>query len=137
MNKKTLQDLPDAALRGKRVLVRVDYNVPMKEGRVTDDTRIRATLPTLQYLVEHGARVALMSHLGRPKGKWNEEFTLKAAAERLGELITAPVKFVPDIVGEKAHQAVDALGAGEIVVLENVRFVPTEKQNDPKLSEDM
>ncbi len=137
MNKKTLQDLPDSALRNKRVLVRVDYNVPMEGGQVTDDTRIRATLPTLDYLLQHGARVALMSHLGRPKGQWNEKYTLKAAAERLGQLVDAPVQFVPDIVGSKARDAVDALRPGEIVVLENVRFVPTEETNDPKLSEEM
>ena len=137
MNKKTLQDLPDSALQGKRVLVRVDYNVPMAEGKVSDDTRIRATLPTLEYLVARGARVILFSHLGRPKGQWNEKYTLKAAAERLGELVKAPVKFVGDIVGADAHQTVDALKPGEIVVLENVRFLPTEEMNDPKLSDEM
>lgn len=137
MNKKTLKDLPDSALRGKRVLVRVDYNVPMDGGQVTDDTRIRATIPTLNYLLERGARVVLMSHLGRPKGQWNEKYTLGAAARRLGELIDAPVHFVPDIVGAKAREAVDALKPGEVVVLENVRFVPTEETNDPKLSEQM
>ncbi len=137
MNKKTLQDLPDSALQGKRVLVRVDYNVPMDGGRVTDDTRIRATLPTLQYLIDHGARVVLMSHLGRPKGQWNEKYTLRAAAERLGELVKAPVSFVADIVGDKARAAVDALAPGSVVVLENVRFLATEETNDPKLSEEM
>ena len=137
MNKKTLQDLPYSALRNKRVLVRVDYNVPMEGGQVTDDTRIRATLPTLEYLLAHGGRVVLMSHLGRPKGQWNEKYTLKAPAERLGQLIKAPVRFVPDIVGSQAHAAVDALKPGEVVVLENVRFVPTEETNDPKLSEQM
>jgi phosphoglycerate kinase len=137
MNKKTLQDLPDAALRGKRVLVRVDYNVPMENGQVADDTRIRATLPTLHYLLEHGARVVLMSHLGRPKGQWNEKYTLRAAAERLGQLVQAPVHFVPDIVGDQAHHAIAALRPGEIVVLENVRFVPTEEANDPEFSGQM
>ena len=137
MNKKTLQDLPASALQGKRVLVRVDYNVPMADGKVSDDTRIRATLPTLEYLVARGARVILFSHLGRPKGQWNEKYTLKAAAERLGQLVKAPVKFVGDIVGADAHHCVDSLKAGEIVVLENVRFLPTEETNDPKLSEEM
>ncbi len=137
MNKKTLQDLPDSALRNKRVLVRVDYNVPMEGGKVTDDTRIRATLPTIDYLVARGARVILFSHLGRPKGQWNEKYTLKAAAARLGELIKAPVKFVGDIVGADARHAVDSLKPGEVLVLENVRFLPTEETNDPKLSEEM
>ncbi len=137
MNKKTLQDLPDSALRGKRVLVRVDYNVPMEEGRVSDDTRIRATLPTLEYLVARGARVILFSHLGRPKGQWNAKYTLEAAAGRLAELLPAPVRFVGDIVGADARQAVDGLAPGQIVVLENVRFLPTEETNDPKLSEEM
>jgi len=137
MNKKTLQDLPDSALRNKRVLVRVDYNVPMDGGKVSDDTRIRATLPTLDYLLARGARVILFSHLGRPKGQWNEKYTLKAAAGRLAELIPAPVHFVGDIVGADARQAVDALAPGQVVVLENVRFLPTEETNDPRLSEEM
>jgi phosphoglycerate kinase len=133
--KKTLSDLADTALRDRRVLVRVDFNVPLDGARVTDDTRIRATLPTLRYLVERGARSILLSHLGRPKGQWQEKYSIRPAAERLRELIDAPVRFVSDVIGADAHAAVDALGAGEIVVLENVRFLAGEETNDPRLSE--
>ena len=135
MDKLSLGDLPDAALRGKRVLLRVDYNVPIENGRVTDDTRITATLPTLRYLMDHGARAVLTSHLGRPKGKWSEEFSLRPVAERLESLIGQPVQFVADIVGPDARAAVDALKPGELLLLENVRFLPGEETNDSKLSE--
>lgn len=135
MEKLTLQDLPAASLRGKRVLVRVDYNVPLADGRVTDDTRIRATIPTISYLKEQGSRIILASHLGRPKGKWNQEFTLRPAAERLAELIDAPVHFVDDIIDDKARAAVDNLAPGEILVLENVRFLPEEETNGTALAE--
>ncbi len=135
MNTKTLKDLPDAAIRRKRVLVRVDYNVPLDDGRITDDTRIRATLPTLNYLLERNARVILVSHLGRPKGEWKPEFSLRPAAERLGELIDAPVHFLEDVVGAEAHAAADALEPGEVLVLENIRFLPGEETNDERLGE--
>jgi phosphoglycerate kinase len=133
--KKTLRDLPKESLKNQRVLVRVDYNVPIENGRVTDDTRIRATLETLQYLSAAGARTILVSHLGRPKGKWNDEFSLRPIAERLRELIGKPVQFVPDVVGADASAAADALPAGGFLLLENVRFLPGEETNDPKLSE--
>jgi phosphoglycerate kinase len=135
MAKVDLGDLPAGALRGRRVLVRVDYNVPVEDGVITDDTRIRATLPTLQRLVDSGACVVVLSHLGRPKGQWRDDMSLEPAALRLGELIDAPVRFVRDIVGGDAHAAADALKAGEILVLENVRFLAGEETNDPKLSE--
>lgn len=135
MRKKTLDDLNAADLQGRRVLVRVDYNVPIEGGKVTDDTRIRATLPTLRYLVGKGAALVLVSHLGRPKAQWKDEFSLAPAAERLRQLIDAPVHFVADIIGPEAHAAVDGLRGGEILVLENVRFLPGEETNDPKLSE--
>ncbi len=135
MNRKTVKDLPDAALDGKRVLVRVDYNVPLEEGRVTDDTRIRATLPTVEYLTARGARVVLISHLGRPGGEWNEKYSVRPAAERLRELLDAPVRFVADVVGAEAHGAVDALEPGSVLVLENSRFLAGEETNDPKLAE--
>src|SRR5688572_7106575 len=135
MAKKILTDLPAESLRGKRVLVRVDYNVPVENGAVTDDTRIRATVPTLKHLTDAGARVILVSHLGRPKGKWNEEFTLEPAAARLRELVDAPVQFVRDVVGADAHAAAAALAPGQILLLENVRFLEGEETNDPKLSE--
>src|SRR5689334_14034321 len=100
MRKKTIKDLDDAQVRGKRVLERVDFNVPLDdEGRITDDTRIRASLPTIQYLLDNGASVILMSHLGRPKGKPNPTYSLKPVAERLGELLGRPVTLAIDCVG--------------------------------------
>ena len=133
--KKTLRDLPKESLKNQRVLVRVDYNVPIENGRVSDDTRIRATLETLHHLSDAGARTILVSHLGRPKGKWKDEFSLRPIAQRLQELIGKPVQFVPDIVGAEASAAADALPAGGFLLLENVRFLPGEETNDPKLSE--
>jgi phosphoglycerate kinase len=135
MNKRSIRDIGDAQLSGKRVLVRVDYNVPLENGKVTDDKRIRETIPTLQYLLDRNARVILVSHLGRPKGKWNEEFTLQPAADHLGTLIDAKVNFVRDVVGPDAKAAADSLPAGEVLLLENARFLPGEETNDPKLSE--
>src|SRR5690606_108473 len=137
MDKLTLKDLPAADLRGRRVLVRVDYNVPLAEGEAADDTRIRATIPTIQYLLEHGARVILASHLGRPKGQWKEEFSLRPAADRLAELIERPVHFVDDIVGDRARAAVDALDPGEVLVLENLRFLPAEEANEISFAEEL
>jgi phosphoglycerate kinase len=134
MRKQTLDDLTSSALNGRRVFVRVDYNVPVADGKVTDDTRIRASLPTLKHLVANRAALVLASHLGRPKAKWKPEFSLAPAADRLRELIDAPVKFVPDIIGDAAQAAVAALRPGEILVLENVRFLPGEEANDPELS---
>ncbi len=135
MNKKTLRDLPETALRERRVLVRVDYNVPIEHGRVTDDTRNRATLESVHHLRTKGARIILVSHLGRPKGKWSEEFSLAPVSQRLQELLRAPVQFVSDIVGPEAHAAVDRLASGDVLLLENVRFLPGEETNDPRLSE--
>lgn len=135
MNKRSIKDLSDAQLKGKRVLVRVDYNVPLEKGRVSDDKRIRETVPTIQYLIERDARVILASHLGRPKGKWNDEMSLAPAATHLGTLISAPVRIVKDIVGPDAKSAVDSHKDGEVLVLENMRFLPTEETNDTKLSE--
>jgi phosphoglycerate kinase len=134
MRKQTLDDLTSDALAGRRVLVRVDYNVPVENGQVTDDTRIRATLPTLRHLLSKGAGLVLVSHLGRPKAKWKPEFSLAPAADRLRQLIDAPVKFVADIVGADAKAAVSSLRPGEILVLENVRFLAGEEANDPELS---
>ncbi|MBR9990595.1 MAG: phosphoglycerate kinase [Gemmatimonadetes bacterium] len=135
MSKANIDAVDTGALRGRRVLVRVDYNVPIEDGRVTDDTRIRATLPTLTFLVEHGARVVLVSHLGRPKGQRNDDMSIAPAAARLEELVDVPVRFVPDIVGADAKAAVESLASGSILVLENVRFLPGEEKNDRELSE--
>jgi phosphoglycerate kinase len=137
MNKGTIRDLPDRVLSGGRVLMRVDYNVPIKDGAVTGDARIRATLPTLRFLLERNASVILMSHLGRPKGKWAEEYSLRPVAARLAELVDVPVRFVPDIVGAEAREAVAALRGGEILLLENTRFLQGEETNDARLSEDL
>jgi phosphoglycerate kinase len=135
MPTKTVNDLSPAKLNGRRVLVRVDYNVPIEDDVVTDDTRIRATLPTLRLLTDAGARVVLVSHRGRPKGQWRDDMSLAPAAERLRQLIDAPVRFVRDIVGGDAHAAADALEPGAVLLLENVRYLAGEETNDPKLSE--
>ena len=130
--KKTVRDID---VDGKRVLMRVDFNVPLKDGVVTDDTRVRAAIPTIQYLKEHNAKIILMSHLGRPKGDGPEpELSLKPAADKLAELTGYEVKFVDDTYGEKAKAAVDALEPGDILVLENVRFDKREKKNDPEIA---
>jgi phosphoglycerate kinase len=135
MKKMTLRDLPDASLHRRRVLVRVDYNVPLADGRVTDDTRIRATIPTLTYLLEREARVVLASHLGRPKGQWAQGLSLRPLVEHLAKLTGVAVHFVEDVAGPKAHEAADGLAPGEILLLENVRFLPGEESNDPALAE--
>jgi phosphoglycerate kinase len=130
--KKTVRDID---VEGKRVLERVDFNVPLKDGVVTDDTRIKAAIPTIKYLKEHGAGIVLMSHLGRPKGDGPEpELSLKPAAEKLAELTGYDVKFVDDTYGEKAAAAVAAVKPGDILVLENVRFDKREKKNDPEIA---
>jgi phosphoglycerate kinase len=120
----------DVDWSGKTALVRVDFNVPMKDGRVADDTRIRAALPTLHYLREHGARVVLLSHLGRPDGKPNPKYSLEPVAERVGELLGPPCSFAADCVGPPAEAAVKMLQPGDVVLLENVRFHPEEEAND-------
>jgi phosphoglycerate kinase len=135
MSKRNIEGIDPGALRGARVLVRVDYNVPIENDDVTDDTRIRATLPTLEFLIGHGARVVLVSHLGRPKGQWRDDMSIAPAAARLAELLDAPVRFVPDIVGDEAKASVDALAPGSVLVLENMRFLAGEEANDGKLSE--
>ena len=130
--KKTVRDVD---VDGKRVLCRVDFNVPIKDGVVGDTTRIKAALPTIKYLVEHNARVILMSHLGRPKGDGPEpELSLEPVAEKLAEMSGLPVQFVADTYGDEAKAAVDALQPGHILVLENVRFDKREKKNDPEIA---
>jgi phosphoglycerate kinase len=124
----------DVDWRGKTALVRVDFNVPMDEGRVADDTRIRAVLPTLEYLLEQSARVVLMSHLGRPDGKPTANYSLEPIAERLGELLKAPCPFAADCVGPIAEAAVKMIGPAEVLLLENVRFHPEEEKNEPEFA---
>ena len=134
-NIKTIDQL-DAA--GKRVLVRVDFNVPVKDGVVTDDTRIRAALPTIKKLVDDGARIVLMSHRGRPSGEgFEEEFSLRPAALRLSELLGKPVAFASDIAGEDATAKAAALKDGEILIVENLRFDKREKKNVPEFCEEL
>ncbi|RNF39336.1 phosphoglycerate kinase [Planococcus salinus] len=131
MQKMTMKDLD---LKGKRVFCRVDFNVPMEGGKVTDDTRIRAAIPTIRYLMDNGAKVILASHLGRPKGEVNEEMRLSAAGARLSELVHKEVKSLDESIGEKVEQAIAAMNEGEIVLLENVRFHPGEEKNDEELA---
>jgi phosphoglycerate kinase len=126
--KKTIRDVD---VRSKQVLVRVDFNVPMEEGRITDDRRIREALPTITYLVEHGAKVILASHLGRPKGRVDEAFRLTPIAERLSALLGRPVPLLPDCVGPQTEAAVSRLQPGQVVLLENLRFHAEEEANDP------
>jgi len=129
MAKKTVRDVD---LRGKRVLSRVDFNVPLKEGRITDDTRIRESLPTIRYILEQpGTSLVLMSHLGRPKGKPAPELSLKPAAERLAELLGRPVEMAGDCVGAQVEEQAGSLGAGQVLLLENLRFHKEEEANDP------
>jgi phosphoglycerate kinase len=127
----------DVDWSGKTALVRVDFNVPMKDGAVADDSRIRAALPTLQYLRQHGARTVLLSHLGRPDGQRNPNYSLRPVAERLGPLLKGSVPFGEDCVGQPALSAVRAVGPGEVVLLENVRFHPEEEANDPGFAEQL
>jgi phosphoglycerate kinase len=125
----------DLDLHGKRVFIRVDFNVPIKNGVIEDDTRIRASLPTIQYAIDKGATVILASHLGRPKGKVALEYSLRPVAERLGQLLGRPVVFAEDCIGEKVTRAVEeARKSGAVVLLENLRFHPEEEKNDPKFA---
>jgi len=132
LNKRSLRDLPPQALDGKRALVRVDFNVPLKNGKVTDDTRLRASLPTIAYLREKGARVVLLSHLGRPKGGPDPQYSLKQIVRDLEGLLGAPVEFIPDPVS--GVSATRRLPRGAVALVENTRFWPGEEKNDPELA---
>ncbi|WP_179234574.1 phosphoglycerate kinase [Heyndrickxia coagulans] len=133
MNKKSIKDVE---LQGKRVFCRVDFNVPLKDGNVTDDTRIRAALPTIKYLVENGAKVILASHLGRPKGQVVEELRLTPVAKRLSELLGKDVKKANEAYGESVKAEISKMNNGDILLLENVRFYPGEEKNDPELAKE-
>ncbi len=132
LNKKTMKDLD---VKGKRVFVRVDFNVPMADGEITDETRIRAAIPTIEYLVEQGAKVILASHLGRPKGEVKEDMRLTAVGIRLAEILGKPVTKLDESIGEAVETAVANMHNGDIVLLENVRFHAGEEKNDPALAE--
>lgn len=132
LNKRSIQDID---VKGKRVLVRVDFNVPLDEnGVITDDRRIREALPTIKYLKEHEAKVILMSHLGRPKGKFNAKYSLKPVAERLSEKLGVKVPLASDVIGEAVQTMVDDLKDGDVMLLENVRFYEQEEKNDKEFS---
>jgi phosphoglycerate kinase len=130
-NKKLITDVD---VQGKRVLVRVDFNVPIKDGKVADDTRIKAAMPTLEYLLDHGAALILCSHLGRPKDGPDPKFSMRPTAERLSELLDKPVAFAEDCIGQKAEMAAEKLKPGDVLVLENTRFHAGEKKNDPEFA---
>jgi phosphoglycerate kinase len=134
MNKQTVKDID---LKAKRVLMRVDFNVPMQDGKVTDDKRIKASLPTIQYVLDQGASLILMSHLGRPKGGPAPEFSLKAASEALAGLLGRPVKMAPDCVGPEVEKMAKELKPGEVLMLENTRFHAGEEKNDLDLAKQM
>lgn len=131
MNKMSVRDID---VKGKRVFCRVDFNVPMKNNEVSDDTRIRAAIPTIQYLMEQGAKIIIASHLGRPKGQVNEDMRLTAVGTRLSELLGKSVVKTDEAIGEEVEKAISNLQDSEIVLLENVRFYPGEEKNDPELA---
>jgi phosphoglycerate kinase len=131
MQKKTVRDIE---VQGKRVLVRVDFNVPMQDGQITDDRRIRESLPTIQYLLERGATVILMSHFGRPKGQRDPKYSLRPVAARLEQLLGRPVHFFEDCIGAAVEAGVASLPPNSVALLENVRFYPQEEANDPEFA---
>src|SRR4051812_8853855 len=126
----TKQTVRDIDLNDKTVLLRADYNVPVEEGKITDDYRIKQSLPTIHYLLRHHARVVICSHLGRPDGKPSADLSLFPVAKRLKQLLDQPVEFVPDCIGDQAKKAANNLDTGEVLLLENLRFHPEEEAND-------
>jgi phosphoglycerate kinase len=135
MKKRTIKDVD---LAGRRVLMRVDFNVPIEDGKITDDTRIRSSIPSIEYALAHKARVVVLcSHLGRPKGKPKPEFSLKPVADRLSSLLKRPVVFAEDCIGDPVKKAVEPAGDGRIVLLENLRFHAEEEKNDPAFAKEL
>ncbi|MCI8618640.1 MAG: phosphoglycerate kinase [Oscillospiraceae bacterium] len=133
-NKKSIEDIEVA---GKRVLCRCDFNVPTKEGKITSDKRIVSAMPTIEYLVNHGAKVILCSHMGKPKGEWKPELSLKVVAERISQLLGKEVIMASDVIGEDAKAKAAALQDGDVMLLENVRYMKGETKNDPELSREL
>ncbi|MEG0512617.1 MAG: phosphoglycerate kinase [Clostridia bacterium] len=135
MAKKTIEDIQ---VSGKKVLVRCDFNVPMDENKViTDENRLRGALPTIKYLIEHGAKVILCSHLGRPKGEFNMKYSLKPVADRLSQMLGQPVAMAEDVIGPSAKKLASELGDGQVMLLENVRFHKEEEKNDPAFAKEL
>ena len=134
LNKKTVEDFD---VKGKRVLVRCDFNVPLKDGVITDDKRIRESMKTIKYLVDNGARVILCSHLGRPKGEFKPEFSLAPVAKRISELLGKDVKMASDVIGDSAKKLASELKDGDVMLLENVRFHKEEEKNDPAFAKEL
>ena len=133
-NKKSIEDI---SVAGKRVLCRCDFNVPTKDGKITSDKRIVAAMPTIKYLVDQGAKVILCSHMGKPKGEWKPELSLKVVAERISQLLGKEVIMAADVVGEDAKAKAAALKDGDVMLLENVRYMKGETKNDPELSKEL
>ena len=129
-----LNTIKEADLKGKRVVIRVDFNVPLKNGVVTDNTRIKAALPTVKYILEQGASLVVMSHFGRPKGQKNPDFSMAPIAKEFEALLGKPVKLAPDVIGDEVEAEVKALKPGEVLLLENVRFYKEEEANDPEFA---
>ena len=137
INKAVISDIPDKELKGKKVFVRVDFNVPIKDGRISEDYRIRRTVPTIDYLIEKGAKVILGSHLGRPKGRDLPGLSLRPVAHRLTELLGRDVKFSQKIIGKDVHYEADNLNNGGVLLLENLRFHIEERNNDEQFSKEL
>jgi len=137
MDKQVISDLSSSELKGKRVLVRVDFNVPIRDGTISEDYRIRRAIPTIDFLVDRGAKVILASHLGRPKGRQMPSLSLKPVASRLSELLGKPVKFMGKVIGNDVKAAIDKLQKRNVLLLENLRYHKEEAENDTNFSKEL